>query len=429
MKFKKGDIYIILISIIAFVLWLFPKDFIDLQLASVLIYLGELCGILGLLLFSINFILTTRFKFLENWFNGLNNVYKRHNILGQISFIFLLLHPLFLLPKYTFSFSDVFKFLFLSSDWNKNFGILSLWLMILLIILTLYLRPKYNVWFFIHKFFGLALFLGGLHSFLIPSFLQNNLLLKFYLFTFVILGLLSFIYRSILGKFLVKTFIFKVIDVKQLNNNIIEIHLSPKDFDCKFSYKPGQFIFIKFLQKGLDKEFHPFTLTSISTEKNLIITVKGLGDYTKFLVNNLHKNVLAKIEGPFGNFSYKTERKNQIWIAGGIGITPFISFLKDLEVNRGFNIKMFYCVRNFQQAVYYDFLKQCVENYKNFDFELFCSDEKGYIDLDYIKNKVKNIQDCDIFICAPPKMIFDLKKSFVNFGVSEEYIFSEDFNF
>jgi len=131
-------------------------------------------------MFSLNFILATRLHFIEKLFNGLNNIYQKHSLLGQIGFILILFHPLFLIPKYASTFKGALSFLWISNSLARNLGILALMIMIILIILTLYLRPKYNIWKITHKFFGFALFLGALHAFLIPAYIMENPILKIY---------------------------------------------------------------------------------------------------------------------------------------------------------------------------------------------------------------------------------------------------------
>jgi len=192
--------------IIPIILWyLTPKSnppFIDIR--STITSLGRLSGIIGMVLFSINLILTTRLKLLEKWFNGLNRVYEKHSKIGQLAIILLLFHTLFLIQRYAPTLNEVAHFLFLDPVWAKNFGILALWLMIILIVLTLYLRPRYDIWKKMHQFFGLALFLGGLHTYLIPSYVMHNPLLKGYVLLFAGLGILSFAYKTLLGTFLMR---------------------------------------------------------------------------------------------------------------------------------------------------------------------------------------------------------------------------------
>lgn len=392
--------------------------------------LGELTGIVGIILFSINLILTTRFSFVERLMGGLNNVYKKHSIIGQTGLMLILFHPLLLLARYASTLQEASSFLSFSSNWGRNFGLISLSLIVGLIVLTLYLRPKYNIWKFTHKFLGVAFFLIVLHVYLIPSYsLNNNAFLKYYIFTFASLGFLAFLYRTIFGKFLIKKYTYKVVDVMYPNDRTIKISL--KRIGEKMRFKSGQFIFISFKQDGLSPEIHPFSISSAPNEELLNITVKKLGDFTNDLVDILKAGSTAKIEGPFGVFSYKNAKnKKQIWIAGGVGITPFISMAKDLiHSNDNYIIKLYYAVRNKNEAIYLGLLTEISKILNNrFTIIPFYSDEKGYINSDYIMANTKDISERDVFLCAPPQMVDMLKRDFLVRGICSEVIHSEEFD-
>lgn len=82
------------------------------------------------------------------------------------------------------------------------------------------------------------------------------------------------------------------------------------------------------------------------------MTIKASGDYTDRLVESLRPGVPARIAGPFGGFTYETGGHEQIWIAGGIGVTPFISWLRSLEGSFDRDVDFYYSVRGPSDAVY-----------------------------------------------------------------------------
>ena len=396
--------------------------------STILASLGQLFGLVGVVLFSINLILSARLRLFDRYLNGLNNVYLKHNQIGQIALILLLFHPLLLISKYSVNIHEAALFLWLSDDWAINWGILALGIMIFLIVITLYLMPKYNIWKWTHKFLGLAFFLAALHVWLIPSDVSIYLPLRIYIISLAGLGLAAFLYKSILGRFLIKKYKYVVTDVKLANNLVIEIILRPQTE--KITFSPGQFVFLNFKDSRIGLESHPFSLTSAPTDNEITFLIKNLGDYTKTL-NDLTLGTIAEVEGPFGNFSFeKTIRKSQIWIAGGIGITPFISMAKDLPLDQGYKIDLLYCVRNENETVKFDLLEN-ISAMSNGCFRviLFCSNSSGRITIDSIKNLAGSILEKEILICAPPAMIQSLKKTLTLNGVARKYIHSEEFSF
>ncbi len=431
-KQNLGVILIFFFSFIPLVLWFMVPD-IEPRFGSIqnsLSSLGEICGLIGITMFSINIILTTRFIFLEKLFTSLNIVYKRHSKLGQITLILLILHPLFLLPRYAGSFEEARNFLFINNNLAHDMGVFSLWFMLILIILTLYLCPKYNLWKIAHKFFGVALYLGGMHAYFIPNYILKNFPLRLYIFTFVIFGIISFLYKSVFEKFLVKKNKYVVVEIKKLNNVISEISLKP--INNKIEYVAGQYAFFTFYQKGISTESHPFSFSSSPKEELLKVTVKNLGEYTKKIVENLKIDSLVLVEGPFGNFSYKKiKNKNQIWIAGGVGITPFVSMAKDLlQSQNDYSVDLFYCIRNQEEAVYLNLLQE-ISNKLNNNFRITThfSEKDGHINCPSISNNCSDFENSDILICASTVMTKGLVKSFLKNGKIKRQIHFEEFSF
>lgn len=97
----------------------------------------------------------------------------------------------------------------------------------------------------------------------------------------------------------------------------------------------GQFAFVRF---DGDTEPHPFTLSSAwQGDGRLLLLIKALGDYTSSLPSRLHVGDLVRIEGPYGRFDFRRAGAGpaaaQLWIGGGIGITPFIARMKHLALH------------------------------------------------------------------------------------------------
>lgn len=426
-KHNTGILFVVGLSVMGVFLWILSPstNFIFINTTDALTLVGQLFGILGFTLFATSLILSARFRLLENLFYGLDKVYKRHSQIGQIAFMLMLFHPLLLLGNYNgFTFSGALAFFTPSKYWPINWGIFSLGLMILLIVLTLYLRPKYHIWKWTHKFMGLAFFFGAVHAFLIPSDVATYMPLRIYVFIVFALGIGSFIYHSILGSFLKKKYTYIVSNVRILGGNITEVLLKPAE--DKLQFTAGQFAFISFEDDKVTSESHPFSLSGGVTEETISFTMKNLGDYTSTLPS-LKVGSKALIDGPYGKFSYKdTEFKKQIWIAGGIGVTPFLSMIKSVKNEIEYAVDVYYCVKNKSEAVHLEDLAmsstsqvRIIEHY---------SDTDGFFNVDILKKKSGSLVWKDIFLCAPPAMIHALRKQLLEEGVPAEYIHSEEFN-
>jgi len=110
---------------------------------------------------------------------------------------------------------------------------------------------------------------------------------------------------------------------------ILEIDVQMKD--RWRGHEAGQFAFVTF-----DKHegAHPFTITSAwAGDGRMQFVIKGLGDYTRSLNWALEAGDLITIEGPYGQFNFSGNARRQIWIGGGVGITPFIARMKALALH------------------------------------------------------------------------------------------------
>jgi predicted ferric reductase len=94
-------------------------------------------------------------------------------------------------------------------------------------------------------------------------------------------------------------------------------------------HKPGQFAFVT---SDTSEGAHPYTIASAwnKVEKRITFIVKELGDHTGRLRGRLIVGQDVGIEGPYGCFTFEDSCPEQIWVGGGIGITPFIARMKHL---------------------------------------------------------------------------------------------------
>lgn len=387
--------------------------------------IGQMLGLAGFSLFTLTLIFNTRIKLLEDIFGGLNKVFPIHHLLGKITFIFLLFHPLALsIRPLSFSIKKALLFLLPGENLAINFGIFSLQFFIILLIFTVFIKLPYHIFRFIHQFLGVAYILAVLHIVTIESDISLNNYLKAYMLILAACGITAYFYRTVLKKFLVKKYEYVIEKINKLNNNVIEIILFPKN--KKIDFKPGQFVFIEFFAKNLPKEQHPFSLTANPSEDKLSLVIKVLGDYTAKL-NLLGKNTLAYIEGPYGKFADTTlKERNQVWIAGGIGITPFISMARSLE-NNNTKINLFYSVKERNEAVFIEDLNKISSNNPNFRINLWITQEKGRISAEKIIKIIEDIKDTEIFICGPIPMIKSLNNQFLALGLNKKQLHFEEF--
>lgn len=398
-------------------LYLISKVGTDLSSYSNWQLISQYISLVGTVLLSLSFVLGSRAKFLEKIFGGLDKVIKMHHIIGGISFVLLLHHPLFLILSVLPDYNLALQYLFFSQTISYNFGIFSLYLMVLLLILTMVIKLPYHIWIKTHDFFGLVLFFACLHVFFITSDVSRYLPLRIWMFVNLAMGMFFYIYKIFLYKKFGPQYKYRVERVDK-HNNILEIYLS--QITEKIDYLPGQFAFVSFDLEGL-AESHPFSFSSSPDDEVIRFTVKSLGDYSSQL-QLLTVGVNCTIWGPYGSFNNKFwESKDIIFIAGGIGITPFVSMIRyEVKHKQNRNIKLFYFAKDVANPIYGDYFTEAKNILPNFEYFYNCGD--------MFKN-ISNLGNKTFYICGPREMMKNYSQQLINMGVKRTNIIFEDFNF
>lgn len=428
LKRNIGWIGMVVLSLTPLIPWYFallPFHYRFMNPYSTYTTLGDMFGLIGITMFSLVLILSARLEFFEDFFGGMNRVYVAHHIFGAIAFMLLLCHPLFMAAgRMTISIKQAALFLLPSDDWSINFGMAGLLLMMSLLVLTLFVNLPYQVWRFTHKFLGAVFLIAVIHGFFMPSDILRYMPLKLYMLLIVGLGTAAYLYRTILGRFLVRRYTYSVTAVKIVRENVVEIGLLPQK--NKMHIVPGQFLFVSFANKAVGTEVHPFSVASVSENGELSLVVKAEGDYTSRLKNLLASD-RATIEGGFGRFTYsRYKHKKQIWIAGGIGITPFLSMVGDL-IKKDFSADLFYTVRTPDEAVYLEELQQIAQMQTNFRVFPFFTKTQGRLTAEMINQMSGDAINKDIFVCGPPPMMKSMRSQFIKLGVPNRNIHTEEF--
>ncbi len=375
--------------------------------------LGEVFSSWVVTVFAFNFLMATRAKWVEDLFGGLDKMYLIHRRSGVIAVALLIAHFL-IVPR-----SSVFNV-------GKPLGFYAFIFIIIGVIISAapYFKKKipYNKWVNVHKLMGLFYTMAVVHGVMVESLIKELPITRIYVFGMAFVGIAAWVYRAFLFPLFNKKIPYIVTEVKELSNGVSEIILQTDKNALEFF--AGQFAFFTFPSIS-KREQHPFTISSHPKESGLRLTIKGLGDYTNDLFKKIKKGDQALVEGPYGHFtSNKMVKKHQIWIAGGIGITPFLSLSKGMLPDP---VTLYWCVNDVDDAYHLDELKQQMIDNPNFEFILWPAKQKGYLSLEQLK--LKDPKAYGYLICGPKTLKSKLTEDLVHAGVSPSVIYDEEFAF
>src|SRR6266498_2676929 len=425
MKRNIGNLAIITLVILNIVVWLVFPPVNDGRPNFLRQYVGEVIGSNNIILMACSLFLSTRPKWLEKYFGGLDKMYMTHRHTGTAAFLLIFVHVL-TVPITT-------------TGWRLgNYlaviaftGIVSIALITLsprIPFLNRLTTGDYDDWKKLKRFIGIFFILAFFHALTIGNPLHALVAIT-WVQIFFIIGTVSYLYTEIFGGFFKKFLPYKVEEVKHPNNLSTEVTLRAKQEPIK-RQRAGQFLFVRFPSDKDLNESHPFTISSAPAEDVLRLTIKASGNFTRDLFARLKQGSEAIIEGAYGMFDYKTGGPKQIWIAGGIGLTPFLSFIRDMDGNLAHDVDLYYTVRHPEEAIFVDELQAAAAKNPRLNVHIRYSAKEGSLTIeDIVTNAGGDVKDHHVYICGPWPMMQAFEKKFLELGLPKNYIHYEEFNF
>ncbi len=387
-------------------------------------YFSQLASLVGTVLLGISFIISGRFKWVEDLFGGLDKMYKVHHVTGGVAFVMLLHHPLFLIVDVLPDISFASKYFWFSNLLPYNFGIMALYTMLILLALTFLINLPYNLWAKTHEYMGVVLLLACVHILTITSDVSRYFPLKFWVVLWLMASMVAVVYKRILYRYFGPKYKYIVEKVGVLDE-VVEIWLKPKGE--AMSYYPGQFVFSVFEKLG--SESHPFSIASNGFDGRIRLDIKILGDYT-LKAKQIVVGDTADVYGPYGKFFESlVGKKELVFIAGGIGVTPFLGMLDLAKKWNRQKITMIYCAKTEPEMIFDKEIADKVKQSEQITYFRYCSDEKGRITAESILKMAGGGDDKKFLLCGPTSMMESLTEQLADAGVKRRNIIFEDFNF
>lgn len=417
---------LVLLSVVAFLLlviifWSTNIDFTRFAIYY-LRHLGILFAALGLSLLFFQFVFASRLKFIEDGF-GLDKMMRWHRLFGRLGLVLIILHALFIVYYRISAFGDTFFSIFILV------GIIALLgFMVTGALASQYRRIglAYETWRNIHL----------INYFLFPVALVHvfyhalpGSLLSYLWYLLAVLYPVILIYRLV-RIITIRMNPYEVTEVKQESEKIWTLFFKGKELD----YKPGQFLFLQLLRDGKRSSAHPFTISNSPTRRELSVTPKILGDFT-LSIRDTRVGDRAFIDAPYGVFSFLNQPlKDLVFIAGGIGITPFISMLRYIyDQSLDHRVTLFWVNRTEKNLCFTGELDQMEKDLDNFKVIRIMTDqpgwpgEKGRLNAQFIREYLGSMEGKAFFICGPPAMSAELERELKELVVPEQNIYREIF--
>ena len=219
--------------------------------------------------------------------------------------------------------------------------------------------------------------------------------------------------------------IVKIKSIEKITHDVLQI---VTEKPAEYSFIPGQATEVSINNNEWKEEKRPFTFTCLPHNDYIEFTIKTYPPH-KSVTNQLLQlkiNDELILHEVFGDIAYKGEG---VFIAGGAGVTPFISIFRHLQfTNEIGNNKLIFANKTKADII----LEEEFKNLLGKNFINVLSDEKvdgyanGFITEDFLKTNIANFNK-NFYVCGPPPMMEAIEKTLVNLRVDEKLIIKEAF--
>ncbi len=405
-------------------------------------YVGQLAGAVSILLLSAALVLISSLPWVEEWFDGIDRAAIWHRRLAISGLVLLVAHiPLSSSP--------------IHSRWGGPLGAVGAVGMVSLALWAILPRwqsvvPRplrgsvkmlkdapvirqvrtifggYDRWRQVHRLTGLLVAAAFFHGLLDGSPFPKSPLLRW---TYVVIGgigIAFYVYREVLARYFLSLHDYEVDTVTPAGEGLVEIGLRP--IGRPMTFVPGQFALV-YIEAKDGWHRHPFTIASSPTEQVVRVTVKALGDYTSSLRDLLEPGMPAVIGGPHGRFNHAKGTRDQIWIAGGVGVAPFMSSMRALAAHPPLGQVDLYYAFTGGPAPFAAELTALGEASDNVRVHLVDSAVDGRLSAERIISHTSAAPpSLSVFLCGPEAMLRDLQTGLRERGVRSRNIHREYFD-
>ncbi len=214
------------------------------------------------------------------------------------------------------------------------------------------------------------------------------------------------------------------------------------DRPAGFEYKPGQAIDLSLIdppETDAEGNTRAFSLASAPHDADLMIATRMRDTAFKRVLHNAPLGLELKIEGPSGSFTlHRKAEKPGVFLAGGIGITPFLSIIRQAAHDAlPHQLYLFYSNRRPEDAAFLPQLDEAARANRNFHFipsmtEMTRSKrrwegETGFISGDMLARHLPSLNGPIYYIAGPPAMVAAMRQMLEAAAVDEDDIRTEEF--
>ncbi|THK36205.1 ferric reductase [Ensifer sp. MPMI2T] len=407
--------------------------------------MSQYSGVIAMAAMSVAMILALRPRWPERWFGGLDKMYRLHKWLGIAALVVSVIHWLWSEgPKWAVGWgwlappvrgqrppveNPIEQVFMTLRGPAEGLGEWAFYAAVLLIALALVKHFPYRLFYKTHRLLAVVYLVLVFHAVVLTTFSYWTSPIGLVMAVLVAAG--TYVSVTVLLR--------RVGAGRQVHGKIASLQYYPgvraleAEIDVPQGWpgrRPGQFAFA---MSDRSEGAHPYTIASAWNDKSRRITfvAKELGDHTSRLREKLQVGQEVRIEGPYGCFDFDNGQARQIWIGGGIGITPFIAGMKHLAQERDVHPDQPYpLVDLFHTTAEYD--ATAIDKLKadalaaGIRLHVLIDARDGLLTGERIRDAVPEWREASIWFCGPAGFGEALRNDFAAQGMPVEERFHQE---
>ncbi len=349
---------IIAVAVAVPLIWFLPMAAARDPLAVLSHYFGAAV----LILMGLSQLMATRSPGIESVFGGLDRVYVLHKWVGIVALALVLLHDTIDAEMDGLGNGSALE------ELTETLGEISLYGLLVLVVLSIATFVPYRLWYRTHQFIGAFFAASAFHFLFIAKPFQMSYPPGLYVGAFCLIGVVAYVWTLLPIRRWARERVFVVETVEQ-TGDAVAVTLKPQR--GRLRHRPGQFAFVRFDAPSLSAA-HPFTISGGAAA--------------------------------------------QVWVAGGIGITPFLAWASARKPDAA-PAHLFYCVRSKGEAPHLAELQALTADKPGLTLHLIESSSAGRLDATGVQQTTGvDLAKTHVYFCGPAAMRESLQEGLSRLG-------------
>lgn len=402
-------------------------------------------GFIAICVMSIAMLLALRPRWIEPYLGGLDKMYRLHKWLGITALIVAITHFLWAKgPKWAVGWgilqrpergprppidNPVEQIFSGMRGTAESVGEWAFYAAVVLIALALIKSLPYRTFYKTHRLLAVAYLVLAFHSVVLVKFSYWMSPVGLVMAPLLVGG----IYAAVV------VLLRRVGSDRQIEGKITALEYYPgvRALETRIEipdgwpgHKPGQFAFAT---SDPSEGPHPYTIASgwSGDTRHITFITKELGDHTNRLRHKLSVGQSVKLEGPYGCFTFDDEQKRQIWVGGGIGITPFIAMMKHRSAEQptaagsaARQVDLFHTTADYDATALGKLQADAAA--ANVCLHILIDARDGRLTGERIRAEVPEWREASIWFCGPPRFGTALRQDFAAHGLPVDERFHQE---